>query len=172
VAVLDYSTLVKGTPYVWKNTGGDKTLNLKNLGAASRQGDKSASLIDGTKGLPEILEFTLEAKFQVAPSAGLELQLYVGFSSSATAGTDNPAGLGGADAAGPNSDVFPQLAFVGSLVTSNNLGTATQRVAGMVVPPAKEYVTPVVSNGTGQTTTNADGETVLTMTPWYRARQG
>jgi hypothetical protein len=166
---VNYSDLTPGTAVTWKNTGGTKVLNAKNLANAGiRQGDKSASLIDGTKGLPELLEWTVETKVQSAPTAGKELNLYVGFSSSATAGTDNPAGLGGADAVGPNVDALPQLTLVGALVMSNNIGTGVQHVAGIPARPEKEYVIPVLYNDTGQSTTNVDGETVITMTPWYR----
>jgi hypothetical protein len=167
---LAYSDLTPGTAVTWKNTGGTKTLNLKNLTTTSiRQGDKSASLIDGTKGLPEFLEWSMEVKLQVAPTAGLAVNLYLGWSSSATAGTDNPGGLGGADATGPNADVLTGLVrFAGAIILSNNIGTAVQRVSGIITRPLKEYVIPVVQNSSGQTTTNVDGESFITMTPWYR----
>ncbi len=168
---VNYSDLTPGTAMTWKNTGGTKTLNAKALTNTSiRQGDKSASLIDGTKGLPEVLEFTLETKVQSAPTAGLQMNLHLGWSSSATAGTDNPGGLTGADGSGPNADVLSanQVGFAGSLAMSNNLSTGVQRACVAVVRPLKEYVIPVLDNETGQTTSNVDGETVITMTPWYR----
>ncbi len=172
MALLDYSTLTKGTAVTWTNTGGTKALNGKALSSTSiRQGDKSASLIDATSGFPEYLEFTAETKVQSGPTAGNEFLLYVGFSSSATAATDNPAGLTGADGTGPNADTLPQLVLVGSIVMSNNLGTGVQRQPGMIIRPTKEYVIPVIQNSTGQTTSNVDGETIVTMTPWYRKIQ-
>lgn len=166
-----YSDLTPGTAVTWSNTGGTKVLNAKALTNTSiRQGDKSASLIDGTKGLPELLVWTLETKVQSAPTAGKTLDLYLGWSSSATAGTDNPGGLGGADATGPNADVLSanQVQFAGSLAMSNNIGTGLQRAVVAVTRPLKEYVIPVLDNETGQTTSNVDTETVITMTPMYR----
>lgn len=175
MALPDYSTLEKGTAVTWANTGGTKVLNGKALTNTSiRQGDKSASLIETTgsaRGMPEFIEWTFETKVQSAPTAGNEFILYLGCSSSATAGTDNPAGLTGADGTGPNADVLPDLDLVGALIMSNNLGTGLQRRSGMKFYPYKEYVIPVIQNSTGQTTSNVDGETIVTMTPWYRKIQ-
>lgn len=163
-----YSDLTPGTALTWKNTGGDFALNLKNLATAGiREGGKSASLIDATKGFPEVLEVTVETKLQSAPTAGNECPVYLGFSSSAVAGTLNPGGLTGVDAAVGNADQLPQLTYAGSLVLSNALGTGVQRARLMVVPKA-EYVIPVFQNSSGQTTTNVDGEASITIRPWYR----
>lgn len=166
---VNYSDLIPGTPIVWKNTAGDKVLNGKNLATVTgRQGDKSATLLDATKGFPEFLSWLVETKLQTAPVAGTEFSLYLGWSSSATAGTDNPAGLGGADAAGPNTDTFAMLSLAGSIILSNNIGMAVQRQDKMIVVPKDYYVIPVIYNGSAYSTTNTDGETSVTMTPWYR----
>lgn len=163
-----YSDLTPGTALVWKNTGGDFAINLKALADAGiREGGKSGSLVDGTKGLPEVLEIVAETKLQSAPTAGNECPIYLGFSSSGTAGTANPGGLTGADAAVGNADQLPQLVFCGSIVLSNALGTGVQRQRFEVRPRA-EYVIPVFQNSSGQTTTNVDGETSITIRPWYR----
>lgn len=143
-------------------------MNMKALANAGiREGAKSATLIDGTKGFPEILEIVVETKVQSSPTAGLECPVYLGFSSSPTAGTANPGGLTGADAAVGNADQLPQLLFAGSLVMSNALGTGVQRTRFWIEPQA-EYVIPVFQNSSGQTTSNADGETVISIRPWYR----
>lgn len=165
---VNYSDLTPGTALVWKNTGGDYAMNMKNLATAGiRQGVKSATLVDGTKGFPEILEVTLSTKLQVAPTAANEMPVYLGFSSSATAGTDNPGGLSGTDAAVGNVDQLPQLTFVGALILSNALGTGVQEQK-FWTPPGAEYVMPVLYNNSGQSTTNVDGETSITVRPWYR----
>lgn len=168
---VNYSDLTAGTSVTWKNTGGTYALNGKNLATATaRQGDKSGDLLDGTKGFPELLEFSFETKLQAAPTDGVEFALWVGFSSSSTASTDNPGDLGGADAAVSDRDILVQLTFVGSIVMASSITTAghAQRQDKMLVRPKNRYVIPVIDNNTGQTTTNVDGETVLTMTPWYR----
>lgn len=150
------------------NTGGDKAMNMKALASAGiREGVKSATLVDGTKGFPEVLEVTLEAKLAVAAVDGVELIVYFGFSSSATAATDNPGGLTGADAAVADADQLPQLTFVGALVAASSLGTGTQRQV-FQVRPLKEYIVPVLQNSAGQATTNVDSETKITVRPWYR----
>jgi hypothetical protein len=110
----NYSDLTPGTALVWKNTGGDFAMNMKALATAGiREGVKSATLVDGTKGFPEILEIIAETKVQSAPTAGNECPVYLGFSKNSTAGTENPGGLTGADAAVGNADQLPQLVFAG-----------------------------------------------------------
>jgi len=165
---VNYSDLTPGTALVWKNTGGDFAMNMKALATAGiREGGKSATLVDGTKGFPEVLEITAETKLQAAPTAGNEFPIYLGFSTSATAGTSNPGGLTGADAAVGNADQLPQLVFVGAIILSNALSTGVQRQKFWCVPRA-EYVIPVGQNSSGQTTSNVDGETSITIRPWYR----
>ena len=165
---VNYSDLTPGSAVTWKNTGGTKAMLLKNLTNGSiREGDKSATLIDGTMGFPEVLEFSVETKPVSAPTDGTELELRLGFSSSVTAGTDNPGGLTGADAAVSGVGKLQQLVYAGSVVQSNTIGTGVQRQVFRVVPQ-KEYVIPVIYNNMGVSTSNVDGETVVTMRPWYR----
>lgn len=165
---VNYSDLTPGTPIVWKNTGGDFAMNLKGLTNGSiREGGKSGTLVDGTKGFPERLQIIAETKFGSAPGAGAECPIYLGFSRSSTAGTGNPGGLTGVDAAVGNADQLPQLLYVGSIVLSNALGTGVQREVLECVPKA-EYVVPVFQNSSGLTTTSVDGETSVTIVPWYR----
>ncbi len=165
---VNYSDLTPGTALVWKNTGGDFAMNMKNLANAGlREGGKSATLVDGTKGFPELLEVIAETKLQGAPTAGLTCNIYVGFSKSATAANENPGGLTGADAAVGNVDQLPQLLFVGAVVLSNAIGTGVQR-SRFIIAPRAEYIIPVFQNSSGQTTTNTDGETCVIIRPWYR----
>ena len=157
-----------GTAKVWKNTAGDFAMNMKALATAGiREGGKSATLVDATYGFPEVLEVIVETKLQSAPTAGLTCNVFIGFSKNPTAGSENVGGLTGADAAVGNADQLPQLTFVKSLTLSNALGTGVQRTRGTIVPKA-EYIIPVFQNSSGQTTTNVDGETILTIRPWYR----
>jgi hypothetical protein len=165
---VNYSDLTPGTALTWTNTGGDFALNAKALATAGvREGGKSGTLVDGTKGFPEVLEVIAETKLQAAPTAGNECPVYLAFSKSATAGAENPGGLTGADAAVGNADQLPQLVFCGSIVLSNALGTGVQRQRFEVKPKA-EYVIPVFQNLSGQTTSNVDGETKIVIRPWYR----
>ena len=163
-----YAPLVAGTPLVWTSSGGDKVLTFTSVvNTAGRAGDKSATLVDVTKGLPALLEIVVTTKVQSAPTKGLTVDCYVGFSSSATAGTDNPGGLSGADAALSNVDVLPQLVFVGSVVMSNSLSTGAQ-TARFLVAPQDAYVIPVLVNNSGQTASATGTDTKVTITPWYQ----
>lgn len=165
---VNYADLTPGTAITWTNTGGTKAMNMKSLANAGiQQGVKSDTLVDGTKGFPEILEVIAETKLAVAPTSGNEFLIYFGFSKNATAANENPGGLTGADAAVGNADQLPQLTFVGSIVMSNSLGTGVQRQR-MEVRPKAEYFIPVAQNSTGQATSSTDGETVITVRPWYR----
>ena len=166
---VNYSDLTPGTAVTWKNTAGDKDIPAKNMATATAvQGAKSATLVDGTKGFPELLEITVETKVQATPTDGKELNLYLGFSNSATIGTDNPGALLGSGATMGDLDVLPQLAFVGAVVMAGSLSTGLQRQDAFEVAPKKEYFIPVLHNDTGQTTSNVDGETSITVRPWYR----
>jgi len=165
---VNYSDLTPGTAVTWMNTGGDKAMLLKNLANGGiREGVKSATLVDGTKGFPEVLEVTVETKLGSAAADGTQLNIHLGWSSSATAGTDNPGGLTGADAAVADADQLPQIDFIGSLVCSSSLGTGVQRQVLWCVPK-KEYVVPVLQNASGVSTSNVDSETKITVRPWYR----
>ena len=98
MALPDYSDLLMGTPVEYSTTGG-KLITLTSLANdAAREGAKSASWVDATYGMPELLEVRFESAVAVAATAGKEVELYIGESDHATAGTDNPGNLTGADA--------------------------------------------------------------------------
>jgi hypothetical protein len=167
---VNYSDLTPGTPLVWTSSGGDKALTGTSLtDGSARQGDKSATLVDGTKGMPEQLTIVVETIFGSAPTSGNEVELWLGWSPSATAGTSNPAGLGGADAAFSNpSNVKFLLSYAGSLICSNSLGTALHRQDAFVVKPKDIALIPVIVNLSGQTLSATGTNTKVTVTPWYR----
>lgn len=169
MALPDYSYLEAGTPLTWQASGGSKALTLTSLASGNaRQGDKSATLVDGTKGMPELLEISLETKANAAVTNGLQAELYIGESSSSTAGTDNPGGLSGSDAAFANpSEKKLQLNFLGSLNYSNALGTGTQRQR-WIYKPTCICIIPLVVNNSGQAFSGTPGDHILTITPYYR----
>lgn len=79
--------------------GGDAGITLASLAAATwRQFAKLDLCAAGTP-FPMFVTFRIQAKPAAAPTAGGTVDLYFGFSGSGTAGTDNPAGLSGADGA-------------------------------------------------------------------------
>lgn len=164
-----YSDLVAGTAVTWTSSGGDKALTGTSLGnGAAREGAKSDTWVDGTKGLPELIEVRLETAVGSAATAGNQVELYVGESDNATAGTDNPGNLTGADAALSNPDeLTPQMVFVGALVLSNARGTSVQKQR-FRFRPVCAYSVPVVYNRSGQTLSATGTQTKIVMTPYYR----
>lgn len=176
MAFQDTSGYVAGTPLLWKSSGGINITCTSLAAAASRQGVKSATLVATPPGgatavLPDFLQVILQVQMVSAPTAGKEVSVFLGFSDSATAGTDNPAGLTGTDAAGPNSDTFPQLVFAGSVVLSANLSTGVQLAYLAKVPPLDAYVSPVIFNNSDVAFDATAGHTILTLVPYYRERQ-
>lgn len=169
MALPDYSYLVAGTALTWKASGGDKVLTLTSLASGSaKQGDKSATLLDGTLGKPEVLDIVFETKAASAVTNGLQTEIYIGESSSATAGTDNPGGLTGADGSLSNpSEIKLQLSYVGGFNYSNALGTGAQRQRFQYYPLAI-CIIPVIVNLSGQAFSSTAGDHILTITPYYR----
>ncbi len=164
-----YSDLVAGTPITWKSSGGDKALTLTSLtNGSAREGDKSATLVDGTKGMPEVVEFRLESAVGSAATTGKEINLFVGESDSATAGTANPGNMTGADAGlSTPTELTPQLNFAGALVLSNTRGTNVQ-IQRLRYKPLAPYLIPLIYNDSGQTLSGTAGNHQLVMTPYYR----
>lgn len=176
----DTLSYAAGSSSTWTSAGGSgfgATITCTSLAAgSSRQGVKSSTMIlappnGGTNAvLPDFLRVLLQCQHTTAPTAGGEDQVLLGFSSSATAGTANPAGLTGTDAAGPNTDTFPQLVFAGSVVVSNNLGTGVQFAYLSDVPPKDQYVCPVIYNNASTAFDATAGHTTLTIVPYWRQR--
>lgn len=166
---VNYSDLVIGTEITWKSSGGTYTLTLTSLTNGScREGGKSATLVDGTKGMPEILVCRLESAVGSAATTGRELNLYFGESDSSTAGTNNPGNLTGADAGlSTPTELLAQLGFAGSLSFSNTRGTNVQK-AVLFYWPKLPYIIPVLYNDTGQTLSGTAGNHTLSVTPYYR----
>lgn len=164
-----YAPLVAGSTIVWTDTGGSFVMTLASLANnAARQGPKSATLVDATKGLPAVLEVLLTITYAVAPTDLATADLYLSFSDSATAGTNNPGNLSGTDVAGVTaSSELAQMVFAGSLVASNTIGTSAQFQRFLVVPQ-DAYVSPnILNNGSGQAF-GGSATCKITITPWYQ----
>lgn len=173
MATTTYSYLEAGTTITWVNSGGDKVLTLTSLADGSaREGDKSATLVDGTKGMPELLEFRLETAVGSAATNGLVVELWIGESDSATAGTNNPGNLTGADAGLSNPDELKyQLNIAGALALSNARTTSVQKQRFTYFPTCP-YIVPLIVNKSGQALSGTAGNHKLVMTPYYRKLVG
>ena len=134
---------------------------------AARQGAKAD--LGTLWGQMYVLE--LQVEFDVVPTAGNLVSVYLGWSVSSTAGDFNPANLTGADAAytGHNSNLdesVKQLDGPFSLVCADDSAAPSiqSAVVGLVIPKAR-YVSPVVYNNSGQALEGDAVEMYLRMFP-------
>ena len=166
-----YGPLVAGTPITWADSGGTNTMTLSALASGSaRQGPKSTTLVDNTKGLPALLEVLLTVTPTSAPTDLKTVDCYLSFSDSATAGTNNPGNLSGTDATyTAGAGELAQPVFAGSLVASHDIGAAAQFQRFLVVPQ-DAYVSPALVNNMDVAFKTATGVTVhsITISPWYQ----
>ena len=177
MALPDSAKIVVGTPLVVADTTytnsqglGARTdqINLTSISAGSaQQSDK----IDFTANID--LEYVLSAavEWATAPTAGETVDFYIGWSSSATAGTNNPGGLGGADAAYTGysanlDDSLKQLQYIGSMVaTVQATGTVQIDTSVATFTPRLRYGTLVVVNNSSTAFHSDAAETAVALTP-------
>ena len=173
-----------GSVSTWTSAGGSGiggAITCTSLAAGSaRQGAKSTTTIvappnGGTNAVPpDFLSVQLTMQFTSAPTAGGAVSVYFGVSPSATAGTSNPGGLSGADAAVSNIDVFPQLLGAGTLWASNSIGTGVQQQSPVPFvnpdPSNSPYLLPVIYNNASVAFDATAAHTVLTVVPYWRQR--
>lgn len=163
MSVSNYFLREAGTPITWKSSGGTYALTCTSVtNGNGRQGAKG-DLGAHWAGLFDVL-FT--SSVGSAATAGNEIELWWAPSDSATAGTDNPGGVSGTDTTfNTTPDEYKQqLIFIGSLVLSNNAGTAVQKQWFQFSPPT-EYGSPVVVNKSGQTLGGTAADHTVTLTP-------
>lgn len=155
--------LVKsGTPTVWAdvtdytnpNDQGARThqIDLTSIGTlAARQGVKAD--LGATRAA--LYAVTIAIEFDVAPLSGAIVSLWWAPSSSATAGTGNPGGVSGADAAYTGTtgdslaDSILQCDLIGNLVCTSDLATVVE-FQTFVFSPEHRYGSIVVYNETLQ----------------------
>lgn len=131
-------------------------IDLTSLASgAARQSDK-VDLGGGAALLGTRFAVYIAIEFDVAPTSGDVVDIWIGFSPSATAGTANPGGLTGADAvytgtAGDSlDDSLKQLEFVGPLIATADAATVVQfQYVGSFVA-AERYASIVVDNNADQ----------------------
>lgn len=168
--------LVKsGTPVVWADAtdyagdGGARThqIDLTSLAnAAARQGAKAD--LGATRS--EKYAVTLCVEMAVAPASGVTIDLYWAASLHATAGTANPGGCTGTDAAYSGTagdsldDSLMQLTFIGSLILTAD-ATAVLQFQTFMLSLQHRYGMPVVDNNGGQAMHNDAVECFVSMTP-------
>lgn len=169
--------LVPGTPLIIgaAAANGAATITCTSLanGAVRQSSKTSASLLQAPPGctnavMPSRLTLTAACKMASGTGlAGLELDVFIGWSSSSIAGTGNPGGLLGSDTTYLLTDAEPQLQFVGAIVGSTSIGTGLQQQGAIPIDPLDQYFILVAANNMGQATDSIAGDTTFTLIPWY-----
>lgn len=185
MALPDSAKLVRGTTLVFSNdtgseynptgagqpTGTNATIDLGALatGGVARQSDK---LNLGSANLDLEYEMMAYIEWHSAPTAGGTVDLYLGWSDNATAGSNNPANLSGVDGVfqgygadtASGTEALKQLDYIGSLVATADADVQVASV-GMFSPKA-QYCCLVVVNNSSVNIANTDAiETAVTITP-------
>lgn len=151
MALPDYARVTTTTEKTIKSSGGDAAISLASVAnSAARQGVK----LDF--GSSRARRYLVRGSFELAatPTAGAVIELYMGWSNNATAGTDNPAGLSGTDAAytGQSSNLDAsarQLAYLGDFVVSALATTTVQDIILGIIEVPTQWGCPVVYNKSG-----------------------
>jgi hypothetical protein len=153
--------LKNGTAVVWADTTDynpavytrTAQIDLTSLAdAAARQGAKVD--LGATRARSYRVRFCPE--FDVAPASGEAVYVYFGFSNSATAATDNPAALTGADAAYTGTtgdsiaDSVKQLIGPFPYICTSDVAPISLPMDIGVLFPTQRYISPVVFNEGGQ----------------------
>ena len=173
----------EGTAIVWADHAGDfgdspiastHQITLAALAStAARQGVK----VDLGDPRAELYEVTLILEWDVAPADGASAKLYFAPSHHATAGTANPGGVSGTDAAYTGTagstiaESLQQCDLAVILPCTNDADTIIQQKTAKYRPHSR-YISPVVVNEGGQALEGDDIEMSITMIPVPREVQG
>lgn len=145
-----------GTQINWGIVGATHAMTLANLAnAAGRMGVKH----DCTAVHAQRWRWYYMVKFQVAPTAGNTVDLYMAYSH------DNALFDGehtGADAALASTEQLPNMQYIGSHVCRNN--TNSQWSGGIFFMDSR-YIAPTVYNDSGQAFTNVQADHELIIEP-------
>jgi len=102
-------------------------------------------------------------EFDSAPTAGLAVNFYIGYSDSATAANENPGNLSGAAGAyqGYGADAasgveaLKQLIYVGTLICTADADVQVAEIG--IITPTADNACLVIENNSGQTIADTDG---------------
>lgn len=164
-----------GTQIVWADTtdfGGAPVartvqIDLTSIASmAARQGVK----VDLGATRAARYDVTLRVEFDVAPTSGKVVSLWWAPSESGAAGTANPGGVSGADAAYTGTagdslaDSIKQLQLVLVLVATSDAATVVNQQSGTFFPACR-YGSPVVYNEADQALEGDAAEMSIIFTP-------
>lgn len=191
MALPDSIKRIVGTPIVLADVTDHSPAAANNLGTRTDQIDCTDLVAGAARESAKIdfgvnldLDFTLSAcvEWETTPeiAAGERLDFYIGWSNSTTAGTANPGGLSGADAAytgysaGSLAASLEQLDFIGSMLQDNVINTDQAQIdmAIGVFTPRHRYGILVVVNSAPAAALHSDMvETSFVMTPFVTQQQ-
>jgi len=147
---------------------GTEQISLASLAAAgARQSDK----IDFGTNRAQLWVMYTAIEFDIAPTSLDLVEHYIGFSPSATAGTANPGGLSGSDAAYTGTagdslaDSVAQLTFMGSLIATSDASTVVQFQKLNIFKTPLRYGSVVVRNSADQAFEGDDVEMAILIIP-------
>lgn len=185
MALPDRAKLVIGTAIVVADTTDHAPATANNLGTRTDQIDctdlaagaaRESAKLDFSANID--LEWVLAAcvEWETTPeiAAGETLDFYMGYSSSATATTGNPGGLGGTDAAytgysgGTLAASLKSLHYIGSMVMDNVINTDATQIDTSIATftPRDRYGILVVVNSAASAALHSDMvETSFRLTP-------
>lgn len=165
-----------GTAIVWADIGGDfgdspiagtVQITLVSLAStAARQGVK----VDLGATRAARYDVTLRVEFDVAPTSQNQVSLWWAPSPSAVAGTANPGGVSGTDAAYTGTagdslaDSILQLQYVGALICTSDAAAVVNQQSFTVFPQCR-YGSPVVYNEADQAFEGDDIEMSIIFMP-------
>ena len=167
MALPDSGKLVDGTSFIFAldadwpaspTQGWSASVDAEiDFGSLADDGYEQSAKCDLTanRDLEYMVEMTVETDTDA--TAGGTIDVYAGYSDSVTAGTGNPAGLSGTEAAyaggsgGTAATGVMLLEFVGSLVLQNTNDADAQPQVGVigVITPKKRYMMIVIHNQSG-----------------------
>ena len=175
MALPDSIKRVDGTSFIFAydtewpaspTTGWSATVDAEiDMGGLADAGARQSVKADLTANRDTEYLVELSVECDVDPDAGSTIDIYAGFSDSATAGTGNPAMLSGTDsdysggAAGTLAEGLKQLTWIGSLVLQVKNDADAEPQVGVVgyVKPTGRYMMIVARNQSGQALGAAGG---------------
>ena len=163
----DYFLVESQAAKTFKSTGGDAAITLASL--ANNAARQSAKLDLGAT-RAEYYDVFLDIELAATPVAGNLVELFWAPSSSATAGTDNPANVSGVDAAyaGYSSNLdasLPQLQVIGAHVCTTQATATVQKGYVGRFSPAQRHGSLVLKNASGAAVHTSDTNCQIRLVP-------
>ena len=167
MAVTAVGRQQSGTAKTIKSSGGDVAITLTSV---ANNAARQAAKLD--LGAVRAAAYNVSADFEIAatPTAGATIELWWAPSSSGTAGTDNPGGVSGTDAAysGYSSNLaasIVQLQFIGNFVCTAQATATVQKAFVGVLCPTHRYGSLVVYNKSGAALHSSATNMQIVLTP-------